>query len=440
MAIRIIRSLLCLACICSTGVGFAQLAPYGSGGAGAHYPSPYASMPAAAPMGQAGYMGPGPGMMPMSYEKPLPGSPEAMVNGMYIPDQQVYPTDLGNDRALDKFFRKVFDRSWIRLEVMHWNLDDPSNAVLGANPIADQTGNPIDPTVTRTIFDTSGNLIGIGFTPTLTGMRFNDNNGIRGTFGRDDSWGSFQLSFWGIEEASETQDFSDNFLFPGQYLTTTLKIDNNLNNYALLSDVYHRVAYETSLWGTDTEFRVNVGQWHQGMNVQMIGGFNFTQLHETMSINTGFNNQGLNTLLESSIESNVMNNMFGPIIGMNADFETPWFTVGITPRAILSVNQIRYSIRGQDLAFAGDSGKVERNDYELTPILNLAVYAKVKVNDSLSLYASLDGSWFSRIARSGNSINYNDNSSTARTDLGINRNLNSFTASGLSVGGELLLY
>lgn len=442
MAIRIIRSLLCLACVCSTGVGFAQIAPYGSGGAGAPYPSPYAPSQAFAPPAQAGPMGPPPGYMPANYERPIPGSPEAIANGMYIPDSQVYPTDLGNDRALDKLFRKIFDRSWIRLEALHWDVDSPGSHVLGADPIADQVGDPIDPTIPRTIFDPQGALIGFGFTPTLRGMSFNDNNGIRGTFGREDSWGSYQLSFWGIEEASETQSFDDLILEngPNFYLTTTLDIDNNLTNFALLADVYENVAYETSLWGANSEFRVNTGQWPGGMNVQWVGGMNFTQLHESMRINTGFNNQGSSTLLESQIESNIMNNMFGPVVGLNLDFETPWITFGITPKAILSVNQIRYSIRAQDLAFLGDSGKVERNDYELSPILTLAVYAKVKINDSFSLYASWDGTYLSRIARSANTINYNDNSATPRTDLGINRNLNSFTMSGISVGGELLLY
>ncbi|MBD3674717.1 MAG: BBP7 family outer membrane beta-barrel protein [Planctomycetaceae bacterium] len=440
MAIRIIRSLLCLACLCSTGVGFAQLAPYGSGGAGAYSSSPYAASQGYSPTGYSGYTAPPQGVMPMNYERPLPGSPEAIANGMYIPDSQVLPTDPGNDRAFDRVFRKVFDRSWIRLEALHWDVDSPGSHVLGANPIADQVGDPIDPTVIRQIFDPSGTSIGFGFTPTLRGMSFNDNNGIRGTFGREDSWGSYQLSFWGIEEASETQRFDDLFGGTNFFLTTTLDIDNNLTNYALLADVYENVAYETSLWGANSEFRVNTGQWPDGMNVQWVGGMNFTQLHESMRINTGFNNQGLNTLLESRIESNIMNNMFGPVVGLNVDFETPWITFGITPKAILSVNQIRYSIRTEDLAYVGDSGKSERNDYELSPILTLAVYAKLKINDSFSLYASWDGTYLSRIARSANTINYNDNSATARTDLGINRNLNSFTMSGISVGGELLLY
>lgn len=78
MAIQILRSFLCIACICSTGVGFAQTPPW-SAGAGATYQSPYA------PSGYAQFQGPPPGYMPANYERPLPGSREAIANGMFLP-------------------------------------------------------------------------------------------------------------------------------------------------------------------------------------------------------------------------------------------------------------------------------------------------------------------------------------------------------------------
>jgi|GEM_PF-1907362 len=441
MAIQLLRSFLCITCLCSAGVGFAQSSPWGAG-AGSTYPAPYAPSQGYAPAGYAGFQGQPPGMMPTSYEKPIPGSREAIANGMFIPDQQVFPTDVGNqDRELDKIFRRVFDRTWIRLEALHWDLQNPHPNTLGADPIIDVVGDPVDPTELRTVFDGNGQLIGVGFTPALPSMSFNDNNGIRGTFGREDSWGSYQLSFWGLEEASESAHFDDSLLVPDSYITTTLTIDGNISNAALLADDYYRVSYATSLWGANSECRINVGQWPSGMNLQYIVGANFTQLHDVMQINSGYTNQGTEILLESKIESNIKNNLFGPVIGLNLDFEAPLgLTFGVTPRAILSVNKIGYDISSRDLTMIGDSVRHIESDYEFSPVLSLAVYAKAKLSQSFSIYASLETSWMTRVAQASNSINYNDNSNTPQTDLGINKTLNSFSTTGLSVGGEILLY
>ncbi len=435
MAIQILRSFLCIACICSTGVGFAQTPPW-SAGAGATYQSPYA------PSGYAQFQGPPPGYMPANYERPLPGSREAIANGMFLPDQQVFPTDVGNqDRALDKYFRRIFDRSWIRLEALHWDVDNPHRNTLGADPIIDINGDPTDPNVIQPVFDGNGTLIGTGFTPIMPSFSFNDNNGIRGTFGREDSWGSFQLSFMGLEESSESADLNELLQTPDFYITTTLNINGALSNAALLADESYSVSYQTSLFSANSEFRVNMGQWPSGIVMQYVAGANFTQLHDNMRINSGYTNQGTEVLLQSKIESDIKNNMFGPVIGLNLEAEAPLgFSFGVTPKAILSINQIRYDVMTRDLTAIGDSVRHKENDYAFSPILNLSVYARKTINEHLSIYASWDVSWMTSVAQASNSINYNDNTNTLQTDLGINKTLNSFHAGGITVGGELLLY
>ncbi|MDC0274235.1 BBP7 family outer membrane beta-barrel protein [Planctomycetaceae bacterium] len=441
MAIQILRSFLCIACLCSTGVGFAQSPQWGAG-AGATYQTPYPPSQGYAPSGYAQFQGPPPGLMPTNYEQPLPGSREAIANGMFLPDQQVFPTDVGNqDRALDKYFRRIFDRTWIRIEALHWDIDNPHQNTLGADPIIDVTGNPTDPTVLQPVFDSTGILIGEGFTPILPDFSFNDNNGIRGTFGREDSWGSFQLSFMGLEESSESANFNEFLLAPESYITTTLDINGALSNAAVLFDEYYGVSYQTSLFAANSEFRVNMGQWPSGIVLQYIAGANFTQLHDNMRINGGYSNQGTEVLLESEIQSDIKNNMFGPVIGLNLEAEAPYgFSFGVTPKAILSINQIRYNVTTRDLTAIGDSVKHKENDYELSPILNLSVYAKKTINEHLSVYASWDVSWLTRVAQASNSIDYNDNTNTPQTDLGINKTLNGFRTGGITVGGEILLY
>ena len=176
------------------------------------------------------------------------------------------------------------------------------------------------------------------------------------------------------------------------------------------------------------------------MKLQTVLGANFTQVHSVMNLYTGFNNQGFDPLLNSTLRSDMQNNLFGPTLGMNADFNIHRLTFGLTPKVALTTNRIRRRVSTHDFAELGDSVSVEDTDYRFAPILSLNAYAKLRVTDSFSLFVSWDGSWFSRIAKAPSSVDYNDNLATPQTDVRPKNNLNSLSVSGLSAGGEILLY
>jgi len=445
MAIRRFSSLLCVLCICSTGVGFAQTVPFWNQGSG------YASGPATMMQGggyappqyaPAGYYGPPQPMMTANFEPPLPGSREALVNEMVYPDYYGTSNE-PEERELERFLKYAFDRSWIRLEYLNWNVEDPGNVVVGQDPILDFFGNTTDPRQLDDIFDNStGFLIGEGFAPDLSQVSFNDNSGIRGTFGREDEWGTFVMDFWGIQSASETVDLTSTLQAnqPFFYFTTPLKVDHQLSNFALLADASYAVQVKTGIWGTNIEGRINTGQWPTGMNVQTVVGLNFTQVHSKMHLITGYNNQGTEPLLISSLRSDVQNNLFGPTLGLNANFNISRLSFGIIPKVALTTARVRRVTATDDLAELGDTFSAKDTDYRFAPILSLNAYAKLRVTDSISLFASWDGMWFSRVGKAPSSIDYNDNLSTPFTDIRPRNNLNSLTVSGISAGAEILLY
>lgn len=443
MAIRRFSSLLFVLCICSTGVGFAQSAPAWDQGSGYGYSPAMMSQGggfAPALYAPAGHYGPPQPMMTAGYQPPLPGSREALVNEMCYPDYA--RSDVPEERELGKLLKHVFDRSWFRLEYLHWDVEDPGNVVVGADVILDFFGNRRDPRRLDFIFDNStGFIIGQGFAPDLDPISFNDNSGIRGTFGREDDWGTFLVDFWGIEQASEDLNLTS-FLRESQpffFLTTPLNVDGQHSNFALLANDSYVVQLETGLWGTDIEARLDTGQWPTGMRVQTILGANFTQIHSVMNLVTGFSD-GVEPLLISSLRSDMQNNLFGPTLGMTADFNLRRLTFGITPKVILSTNRVRRRVSTNNFAELGDSISVEDTDYRFAPILTLNAFAKLRVTDSFSLFVSWDGSWFSRVAKAPSSVDYNDNLSTPHTDVGPRNNLNSLSVSGLSAGGEFILY
>jgi hypothetical protein len=444
MAIRRFSSLLFVLCICSTGVGFAQSVPFWNQGSG--YASGPSMMPqgggyAAAQYAPPGYYAPPQPMISANYEPPLPGSKEALVNEMSYPGYYAN-SDEHEERELGKFLKYAFDRSWFRLEYLHWDIEDPGNVVVGQDPILDFFGETVDPRDLDAIFDnTTGFLIGFGYAPDLNLVTFNDNNGIRGTFGREDDWGTFLMDFWGIsasEEMDLTQVLEDSQ--PFFYLTTPLKVDGQLSNFALLSDASYYVQTKTGIWGTNIEGRFDTGQWPDGMRLQSIVGLNFTQVHSKMHLITGYNNQGFDPLLTSSLRADMQNNLWGPTLGLNADFNIHRLTFGITPKVALSTARIRRLTATDDFAEIGDSISVEDTDYRFAPILSVAAYAKLRVSDSISLFVSWDGMWFSRVAKAPSSIDYNDNLSTPYTDIRPRNNLNSLSVGGFSAGGEILLY
>ncbi|HUG19085.1 MAG TPA: BBP7 family outer membrane beta-barrel protein [Planctomycetaceae bacterium] len=432
MAIRHSFCLLFAALISVSGNLWAQTAPYWAqgpsyspAGYGSYPDQPYAA-PGVSSYQQAGYYHPN--QMPPQ--------------DIFVPDANIITTDPGDDRPLGLFLQSTFARSWVRLEYMNWSLDAPGNQLLGAQ--FDEATGVVDVRDPFPVFDGNAQFLGFAHVNDLSTISIEDNNGIRGTFGKETTWGEFQANVWGIEAA--TGRFVDPTLPEiGVFAGTTTTTQGALSNNVFLWDESFTANYSTDLWGGEVKFLLDRGVWPEGFSLRPLVGFQYVEIEDHLVQIGQFNAQGTQITRTGIIDSRLMNTMFGPTLGAHMKGEIGPVTIGFEPKVALALSSIRGRVSTFQLrSFADGLDAEEDTNWTLAPILQANFYLRIRVNEYLSLFGSWDASYFTRVGRAGDSIDYNDNATFANPnpppDIGYTKVLNGLFMEGFTFGGELMLW
>ena len=432
MAIRHSFCLLFAVLISVTGNLWAQPAPYWAqgpntapAGSGSYSAQPFAP-PGASPYMPASYQPAGPSIQP----------------DLFVPDANMINTDPGDDRPLGIFLHNTFDRSWIRLEYLNWSIDNPGNQLLGVqfNP-ATGVADVRDP---FPVFDANAQFLGLAHVNDLSSVSFDDNHGIRGTFGKETTWGEFQANVWGID--SRGGAFTDQTIPQiGVFAATSTNTMGAAGNNVFLWDESFTADYTTDLWGGEIKFLLDRGSWPEGFSLRPLVGFQLFQFDDQLTQVGDFNAGGTQITRRAYIDSEIHNNIFGPTLGFHVKGEVGPITVGFEPKVALAINSIRGRVSTFQLrSFADGLDQEADTDWELSPILQANAYVRVKLNEYFSLFGSWDATYLTRISRAGSSIDYNDNASIANPnappDIGYANTLNGMFLEGFSFGGELMLW
>ena len=369
---------------------------------------------------------------PVSYATPgtaVPGTPYYGGDGIVttrIPPQQdwVAPT------PLEATIEHAFHGSYYRVEYLHWNIQRPGNVLLGSQPLSVR-----DPSRPFPIFDNQipANQIGTGVVPNLSEIGLRGNNGIRGTWGIETSFGNIEANYFVLEQADdvtsvgdlrpqvertlETDTDTDIFelsIGPGQFAGTSLRLNGNPSNIIELYNRSFTARYESDIMGAEVLMRfadiVHLG-FPLGMNIQPIIGFRFLQVHEKLGQVGVFEDiTGQAPLLTSRIDSDTNNNLFGPTIGMRYELPHPWFTLGVEPKFTLASNSNRARVATRQFRLAADPTVVtkDRSTY-FSPIGEVQAYARIRLSDSIRMTIGYSYMFISKLTRPHDNIFYNDN-------------------------------
>jgi hypothetical protein len=436
MAIRHSFCLLFAALISVTGNLWAQSAPYwlqdsatGDAGYGGYAASPYAPH---APHGASPYA-------PAGYYQPQPAPyPEEM----FVPDSNIYLSDHGDDRPLGRVIRNTFARSWVRLEYLNWSMDKPGNQLLGVQ--FDPATGVEDVRDPFPVFDAEANFLGFAHVNDLSTITFEDNHGIRGTFGKETSWGEFQANVWGLESAGQSV-IDDRIPEIGVFAGTTTNTMGVPGNNVFLWDESFRANYSTGLWGAEAKFMFDRGVWPEGFSLRPLVGFQFIELNDQLTQIGQFNAGGTQITRTGYIDNSVQNNIFGPTLGFHVKGEIGRFSAGFEPKVALAVSSVRGRVSTFQVRSFSDGLVQDRHTHwQLAPVLQSNIYLRWRMNEYLTLFGSWDALYLTRVVRSGDSIHYNDNASLADPNppaaFAYRKIMNGMFLEGFTVGGELMLW
>lgn len=370
------------------------------------------------------------------------------------------------DSALDLTIREEIRGIRFSLEYINWTVSGPSRALFGA-PLA----NVPDPNQPFDVFlpDFTVPLpprIDSAFVPDTENLGdWNRQDGLKGTFSLPVYGGSVQSTFWILEDSNIKFDAAnlvrpDPALggFPGPgldprpaFIATSLLTDGIPGNLVILYDEY-RATYKNRVWSGDVNYYYKLQSTPYPWSVEPTIGFRYINYNEYFNQTGLFDNRydidGLAgrfaTPIISNINSSVVNHLYATQFGFRFQWESPWVTFGVEPKAILGVNNYSagvYTNNLRDSSFTpvqDDGETFSRYDrHKFLPGLDLGVNAKIRLTEYVNLTVGYNLVLVDNIARATQVAYYNDTGPAnppAVTATGSSDNL---LIQGLTVGMEM---
>ncbi len=349
------------------------------------------------------------------------------------------PQDKGwdyEDTPVDRFLSALGKSTYLRLEYMQWNFQDPGNQLLGSS-VAGQ----IDPS--QPFRTTINGLPGTARVPTTEPLHFRDVQGIRGTIGVPTSIGNFEASFFAFDRVHA--DFFETVAEPlvlnpsaQIQLATSTRLNGQISTNLFLYDASFRIFHNSQIFGGEANW-IGKSPYEEGLIVRPLAGFRYLDIQERLFQQGTFDQQGvLVPPLVSDIDSTVSNQIYAPQIGLRLEFAQRWFTLGFEPKVGFGVNTFDATVGTNQLRSQGDPAVTTRESgTKFSPVGDFSVYGKFHVRDNFSLTGSYQIMVASGISRPATNIFYNDNGSSQPAAIVVNPSFDNMVWQGITIGGEL---
>ena len=325
--------------------------------------------------------------------------------------------------------RDIFAGTSIQTEYVFANFENPGNAILGA-PIS-VVPNPREPFIIQ-----AGDLLEQrAIVPNTSSMKLASQSGMRTTITIDSfkdfsivgSWlgmlqmnSSYRITPGGVDPVINPGAF-DPTLFPhnARFIATSVSGDR-----LILYDRAFEAALQTNFWTADVNllFRNNAPEY--GFRLKPLVGFRFNYFDEALTQHGEFDNSSgissttgvLTNATRNTIVTSTHNQMVMGQVGFQAELADKWFTIGFAPKIAMGANMVETHVytsdlRDSDIDQAVDDGEtyVTNNYTRVGANFDLNTYARIRVNEWLTLSASAFY-WFMPVtSRASTSLTYEDN-------------------------------
>lgn len=347
------------------------------------------------------------------------------------------------ESPLDVFLTEFAKSTWIRLEYLHWRFPEPDDALLGS-PVQ----GVVDPTIP---FDVTVNTqpYGTAKVATLTPVSLRDTQGLRATMGIPLTIGSIEANIFSFAESRDTvtpwglptgvPPLGNRFA-----IVTSTYVNGELGTNLFRYDRSFQAKFMSDVWGAEVNYIMNPKVPGEGLKLQPMIGFRHLNLRERLTQvgefdQEGFLPEGGGDPLRTTIDSISRDYIYAPQLGIRLELVHQWFTVGFEPKVALGVNTYKANVMVDQLRSFGDPARfTEVSGNEFSPIGAFALYGRLRVSSTFSLYAQYDLLVAGGIARPHNTIYYNDEGLSAPLPgIVAQKRFDRVTFEGISIGGEL---
>lgn len=402
-----------------------------------------------------------------------PPDPGALYAELLPADRALtYPEDFGSRSAITT--KEMFRGTWLRLEYLQGNFSHEGGRVLG-EPIV--VTSVVDPTVTVSIpdpsqqfsvFNTTGDFVGLAEVPTSFNIRWRNAQGIRGSFGIPVAKAfSIEGRLWQYEDQEASLNTPR---FPplstsgiigtvnSTFLATSLTTDGIPSGEVILYDAGFSSSYTSSMKAGDVALVFNWKNPDQGWRMQPILGYRHEEYSEGLGFGGSFDNRsnfldgaGIIPTESNWIQSNASNQREMMEVGMRTEWQKGNLTFGVQERIAFGSNIAKTAVHTSNLREPGSiPGTIDDPEWTTSterrttfaPSFDLDVYANLQVNRWLSLRVGYNLIWLGGIAAADQSIRFNqisDGMGGTLPDVGSNLNYSNRTVSALTIGGEIIL-
>ncbi|MEZ6063648.1 MAG: BBP7 family outer membrane beta-barrel protein [Planctomycetaceae bacterium] len=297
-----------------------------------------------------------------------------------------------DQQPVEKFLTEVAHRSWLRLEYMHWDLDDAGSGNFGAPVNGDTT-----PTFAVNDIESPTTLRGQALIPQRDLLGLNDVSGVRGTLGVALNGGSLELSVFGTEQGSSQlsynnlqarRDIENNPRDPAVLrlgtvalpnVVTPLLADGVVSNATAVDGLVYDQSFAATLrgqmWGGEMLLLMDSYIPDDSIQWQWLGGFRYLNYDESAAITGVFNDGGAQIPARvTQIGGNTINNIYGPEIGARLSLTSRFLTLSATPRIAFALNDNTSEVYSTGLNAADLTvSRVTANTIDFTPVVQVAL-------------------------------------------------------------------
>lgn len=383
-------------------------------------------------------MGPygGPGQPGGPYGPPDmygPGSPTGY-------ETEVFKGEGVGQGALGRLWQNAVRDSFLRVEYLLWDIEAPGNNLLGEAPAG-----VADPTTPFTVGQAVNPINGITTARALNlaDIGLDDNNGVRVTWGVPLTFGTFEVSAFMLEEATQPRR-------PGELPSTTQAIafpttvdGGNPTNLVRLFEQDFHLNYSSDVYGINANVifdqKILPGE---GLKWYPISGVRFVNIQEQMTA-TGMSSAFPG--VESLVDSDTRNHILAPNLGIGVDLVHRWFTLGVRPQFGLGVNNYRATVTTANFVSATDpETRREMHETKLTPTAQIDIYLRLNIKKNFRVWVGYSRFWASKVARPHEVVDYDlltaggVGAIPTGTNFTLHERLEDWTTGGLVVGGEYI--
>ena len=361
-----------------------------------------------------------------------------------------FPSVWKEDQPLERFLSAVAQRSWIKLEYLHWELLDAGPEGIGA-PVSD-IGDLITP------FQVFNNLnggvsAGQAIIPNKENLGIEDTPGIRGTLGVALNGAAVELSIFGTDQnggdlnyqnlqvgrpagaAGIGTDIMPNVITP---LLTNGAVTTSAALNSFVYDSNFSASLHAQMWGAEAIVLQDHYLPGFGPSWQWLGGFRYVSFDEDLRHVGVFNDGGTVPNVIARISGNTVNNIYGPEIGGRASLRTKRVTMSFTPRIAFAINDHTSHVSSGPLTEANEPSTLLIDEsVDFTPIFEMNFQLQIHLNTHLSLFGGYDFLYIWWMSRPDENIVYNSIPGLGGAftpDIRQRVSLDEFLAHGLNLG------